>query len=361
VTAEFVDAGPAPVAERLLAVAAALAVQAHQAQEGLTDNTALLAQASRAVDELRALVHDQEAAAAAPLLVKMDELAGALIDDHNARVAAAAEHGGVVGVRTGIDHLDETINGLEPGKLYILAAMPGAGKTTLALQMAATVAQYGYPALYVSLENDALDLARKTVCRFGEISYAQALKGKVAPSVWHDGVADLSKLNGRLFLSTPRATMPELAALIEQVTAQAGQPPALVVIDYLQAWVKRAATLTEEVGVREQIDRFTPALRALGERYGCAVLTISSQNRAGYANGGMAAMKESGDIEYNADVTMTLQKKAVPPLQPGCPPPPPSVNTKIELIVNKNRQGMCGLPINLTLRGDWCTIDEEDV
>lgn len=354
-TAETAEAGPSPLAERLLAVAAALAVQAHQAQEGLTDSTALLTQASRAVDELRALVRDQEAAVATPLLVKMDELAGALIDDYNARVTAATEHNGVVGVRTGIDHLDETINGLEPGKLYILAAMPGAGKTTLALQMAATVAQKGYPALYVSLENDATDLARKTVCRFGEISYAQALKGKVAPSVWRDGVADLAKLNGRLFLSTPRATMPDLADLIEQVTAQAGQPPALVVIDYLQAWVKRAATLTAEVGVREQIDRFTPALRAIGERYGCAVLTISSQNRAGYTAGGMGALKESGDIEYNADVTLTLQKREVPP---GTPP---SVNTPIELAVNKNRQGMCGRPVKLTLRGDWCMIDEEDV
>lgn len=354
-TAETAEAGPSHIAERLLAVAAALAVQAHQAQEGLTDSAALLTQASRAVDELRALVRDQEATVATPLLVKMDDLAGALIDDYNARVAAAAAHNGVVGVRTGIDHLDETINGLEPGKLYILAAMPGAGKTTLALQMAATVAQNGYPALYVSLENDATDLARKTVCRFGEISYAQALKGKVAPSVWRDGVADLAKLNGRLFLSTPRATMPDLADLIEQVTAQAGQPPSLVVIDYLQAWVKRAATLTAEVGVREQIDRFTPALRAIGERYGCAVLTISSQNRAGYTAGGMGALKESGDIEYNADVTLTLQKREVPP---GTPP---SVNTPIELAVNKNRQGMCGRPVKLTLRGDWCMIDEEDV
>lgn len=349
------DAGPSPVAERLLAIAAALAVQAQQAQDGRSDDTALLAQAGRAVDELRTLVREQDAAAAAPLLIKMDELAGVLIDDYNARVTAVQEHGGVVGVRTGISHLDETINGLEPGKLYILAAMPGAGKTTLALQIAATVAQEGYPALYISLENDATDLARKTVCRFGEISYADALKGKVSPSVWRDGVVDLAKLNGRLFLSTPRATMPDLSDLIEQVTEQAGQPPALVVIDYLQAWVKRAATLTEEIGVREQIDRFTPALRVIGERYGCAVLTISSQNRAGYNAGGMGALKESGDIEYNADVTMTLQKRELPA---GIAP---SVNTPIELAVNKNRQGMCGRPIKLTLRGDWCTIDEEDL
>jgi len=347
------DAGPSALAERLLHVAAGLAALA---QQHGADDAALATQAARAVNELRTLVREREAAAFAPLLVRMDELAGTLIDDYRARVAAAAEYGGVVGVRTGIEHLDETINGLESGKLYILAAMPGAGKTTLALQIAATVAQSGYPALYISLENDATDLARKTVCRFGEISYANALKGKVSQALWREGVAELAKLNGRLYLSTPRASMPDLTELVDQVAERAGRPPALIVVDYLQAWVKRlVGPASAEDGVREHLDQFTPAMRALGERYGAAVLAISSQNRAGYNAGGMSALKESGNIEYDSDVVMTLQRRELPP---GTVP---GLNTPIELAVNKNRQGLCGRPIKLILRGDYCTILEEDL
>jgi replicative DNA helicase len=87
-----------------------------------------------------------------PLVTPADSLIDNLLTDFGKRQAAAATNGGVVGVRTGLDHLDETLNGLEPGKLYMLAAMPGTGKTTLALQWAATVAQSGRGALYISGE-----------------------------------------------------------------------------------------------------------------------------------------------------------------------------------------------------------------
>jgi len=345
------NAGPSPLAERLLHVAAGLAALA---QQHGADDVALTPQAGRALDELRTLVQEQKTAAE-PLLVKMDDLAGQLLDDYQVRKDAARKNGGVVGVRTGLDHLDETLNGLEPGKLYIVGAQPGAGKTTLALQIAATIAQAGRPSVYFSLENDATDLARKTVSRLAGLSYADALKGKVAPATWQAGVGELAKLDGKLYLCTPRAVMPNLAEVIEQVIEQAGQPPALIVVDYLQAWVKRASgPASLEDGVRRHINQFTPALRALGERYGTAVLAISSQNRANYEEGGMSALKESGDIEYDADVVMTLQPCKVEKDAPLSP------NKRVEIIINKNRQGLSGRPIKLLLRGDHCTLEEED-
>ncbi len=291
-------------------------------------------------------------------LCAMDEMADRLLTDHLQRRQMAEKHGGVVGVRSGLNHLDETLNGLQRGQLYMLAAMPGSGKTTLALQWTATVAQAGYPALFISLENDAADLARKTACRLGKVSYSAALKGKVDPTTWRDAVGSLKDLHGNLFIATPRTVIPELGEMIQDVQKRAGQAPALVVIDYLQALVKRSARGADTADVRERIDRLTPELRRLGEVYGCAVVAISSQNRSGYADGGMAAMKESGDLEYGADVTMTLGKpskedaKSWPSVAPGLTP--------LVLKVEKNRQGMTGQPIRLTLHGDRCTITEMD-
>ena len=337
--------------ERLLAITAGIAAAAQQ--PGQTDNT-LRQLAEHAVKSLSTIGRDP---GAAHQLLQTEDLADTLLSDYGKRQASAAANGGVVGVRTGLNHLDETLNGLEAGKLYMLAAMPGTGKTTLALQWAATVAQAGSTALYLSLENDSLDLARKLACRLGQVSYSAALKGKLNSQEWAEAVSRLHKLHGRLFLSTPRASMPDLPSLVEGFKERTGAAPSLIVVDYLQAWVKRAATGDETSDIRERIDRFAPQLRALSEQYGCAVLAISAQNRANYTNGGMAAMKESGDLEYNADAIMTLCKDDDKKRLDDLTRDPRTIPLK--LTVDKNRQGMTGTPIKLLLDGDYCMVEEE--
>jgi replicative DNA helicase len=348
---------PPALGERAHAIAAALIAELARRPDATEAEIAGLL--TLHTGELADLIRSVAADKGGPLVRQVgDGLAAELLADFDARAQAASRNGGVVGVRSGIGHLDETLNGLEAGKLYILAAMPGCGKTTLALQMAATVAQAGRPALYLSLENDAADLARKCACRLGNVSYAAALKGKLTSAAWQVAVGKLAELGGRLYLSTPRETIPDLGDLMEVVKEKAGEPPALLVVDYLQAWVKRAAGA--DADLRQHIDRFTPALRALGERYGCAVLAISSQNRSGYYNGGMASLKESGDIEYSSDVTMVLARateKLDKNGQPTGAPLPPNVSA-VCLTVEKNRQGLTGKPLWMALHGDRCLLEE---
>ncbi len=338
--------------ERLLAIAAGIAAAAQQA--GQTDDT-LRDLAERAVESLRTIGRDP--AAVAPL-VRTEDLAGTLLSDYSKRQTAAAAHGGVVGVRTGHNHIDEALNGLEPGKLYMLAAMPGTGKTTLALQWAATIAAEGSTALYLSLENDSVDLARKLACRLGQVSYASSLKGKLGRQQWAEAVNCLNKLHGRLFLSTPRASMPDLSTLVEGFKERTGAAPALIVVDYLQAWVKRMSIGADTSDVRERIDRFTPQLREIGERYGSAVLAISAQNRAAYKNGGIDGLKESGDLEYNADAIMTLAKLDEKDKSFDITRDPRLIPLK--LVVEKNRQGVSGSVTKLLFDADYCMVEEED-
>ncbi len=345
---------PDEITERLLTIIGGLGPRLHQ--PGL-DASTLRALAEGASKDLHDVANPPTDG---PLFAQADSLIDDLLSDYVKRQAAAVANSGIVGVRTGFDHLDETLNGFEPGKLYMLAAMPGTGKTTLALQWAATVAQAGQSALYISLENDATDLARKTACRLGDVSYAAALKGKLSRQEWATAVDKLRKLQGRLYLSTPRTTMPTLTSLVEGIMTRTGAAPALIVVDYLQAMVKRQATGTQASDVRERIDRFTPELRAIGEQYECAVLAISSQNRAGYAGGGMAAMKESGDIEYNSDAVLTLSKlddKEIKERAYDITQDPRTIPLK--LVVEKNRQGMTGRPIALLLDGDHCMVEED--
>jgi replicative DNA helicase len=68
----------------------------------------------------------------------------------------------------------------------------------------------------------------------------------------------------------------------------------------------------------------------------------------------MSALKESGDIEYNADVTLSL----VRPEKPAVPAPPGQ--TVLELRVDKNRSGLTGRPLSLLLHGDLCRVEEAE-
>jgi replicative DNA helicase len=326
-------------------------VRAAAAQQGLP-LTEVARRAGETIGRSRSILHPERGLTRG----RLARYAEVLGDAHLARLAGP--------------HLYwDTIESIEPvgdQRVYDLTVPEGANfvaqdvfvhNTTLALQMAATVAQAGAPALYVSLENDAADLARKTACRLGRVSYTAALKGKLDADAWARAVGCLSALGGRLYLSAPRATMPDLDALLAGVAERAGQPPALLVLDYLQAFAKRAAARVDEADVRERIDRLTPALRALGERYGCAVLAISSQNRAGYLAGGMASLKESGDLEYGADVTMILARPGKD--EAGTVLAPPGA-VGLTLKVDKNRQGLTGQPMALYLFGDRCTVTEAE-
>jgi len=100
------------------------------------------------------------------------------------RQQAVMETGTVaVGLPTGISRLDKMIGGLQTG-LHILAAEPGEGKTSLALQIAAKVAAQA-PALFVSFEESLTRLCLKSVCQQANLEMKR----------FFDGNGDLAQLN----------------------------------------------------------------------------------------------------------------------------------------------------------------------
>ena len=113
-----------------------------------------------------------------------------------------------------------------------------------------------------------------------------------------------------------------------------------VVVDYLQLWAKVAEDLRGNFSIRERVDMLGGLLRELALSLHSPVLALASQNRSAgnYGNGkGSAALdslKESGDLEYAADVVLFLteaqERMATPPAR------------AVELTVAKNRHGDTG-------------------
>ena len=106
-----------------------------------------------------------------------------------------------------------------------------------------------------------------------------------------------------------------------------GAERCLVVLDYLQKMAHGEGYGT----VRENVNALSMGLRELANRLGSPVLSICALNRAHYHTPTLEALKESGNIEYDADVVLLLGVREDVVGNRGCRP--------MEILVAKNRYG----------------------
>ena len=216
------------------------------------------------------------------------------------------------GLDTGLMHLNRVINGLTAG-LFILGAMPSVGKTTLAKQIADHVVERHSDAacLFVSLEQSKEELRVKTLSRLSGVENRDMQRGRLDTSAaaWSrvaEAKDTFASFAGRLqILEGDRTTTPDrirLAALQLRQKTQAAR--LLIVVDYLQI----IPTDQEFGDPRQKVDFVVSELRRIGRDLDCPVLAIASINRASYgqAGGSLNSYKESGAVEYGADIAAVM-------------------------------------------------------
>ncbi|MDP9474834.1 MAG: DnaB helicase C-terminal domain-containing protein [Actinomycetota bacterium] len=270
-------------------------------------------------------------------------LARSVVDDARQRYDARQQTGKpVMGIKTGIGKLDEITGGLEDG-LYLLGAAPGFGKTTLATQVSGAVAREGDPVVYVSFENSAQNLVAKMLCARSGLNSRDVRRGNADPDRLARAATELAPVLDRIAVveGTGRLTVAEVRGRALQMRHRTGRDKCLIVVDYLQLWAKASAELRGMVSARERVEALAGELRQLATRLKSPVLAIVSQNRAqgDYGANGKGAptldsLKESGDLEYAADVVMFLHPaKDRPVMEP---------TRAVDLSVAKNRNGELG-------------------
>jgi len=243
--------------------------------------------------------------------------------------------GRAIGVPTGFPKLDELTAGLQPSELIILAARPGMGKTTLALNIAAGAAlNHQVPAAVFSLEMSRNEVAQRLLCSEAGVNGHRLRTGYLREDDW----PKLSRALGRLseapiFIDdTPGISVMELRARARRLRSD--HAIGLVVVDYLQ--LMRTGGRTENR--QQEIADITRALKALARELDVPVMALSQLSRAVEQRENrrpqLSDLRESGAIEQDADVVAFIYYGPESEQEPG--------RDAAEIIVAKQRNGPVG-------------------
>ncbi len=262
-----------------------------------------------------------------------------------------AAGGRVAGLPTGFKQLDAITAGLQRTDLIILAARPGVGKSSFALNIAAHVAKTsGEPVAIFTLEMSKEQLANRLLWsdariegekfRTGNISgedmkkIAHALGGLVKAPIYID--------------DTPNIPVSEMRAKCRRLKLEKGL--GMVIIDYLQLMQggKRSENRQQEIS---EISR---SLKIMAKELDVPVLTLSQLSRASVTRDQpiLSDLRESGAIEQDADIVIFLNRKT------GDEASPDEANLA-ECIIAKHRNGSTG-KIDLVWRGEYTTYMDYD-
>ena len=216
--------------------------------------------------------------------------------------------------KTGFSNIDAKITGAYPG-LYVLAAISSLGKTTLALQMADNFAANGFDVLFFSMEQSKLEMVSKSLARLtaqADIKNAVnslAIRGGYLPSQVTAAIkAYKEQTGGRMSIieGNFNCDIGFISDYIRQFIRRTGSRP-IVFIDYLQI-LQPSAEGKSRLSKKDEIDLAVTELKRLSRELDLTIVVISSLNRANYMTPfAFESLKESGGIEYTADVIWGLQ------------------------------------------------------
>ena len=229
----------------------------------------------------------------------------AALDFYNAYDQRTSGHS--VCVPVGIAGLDSLFGGgLLNSGLYIVAARPACGKTTLALQISDTVAQNAGGVLFITLEMDATQLTARRVARTTDIPSNRLLMGTLTEPEMERVTQEFKRLNRSPFYlnKAVRCSVSDIRALARQV-----KDLRLVVIDYLGLLKPEG----KHASRYEEITAISGDLKALARSLGVPVLCLAQLNRASEQRQdkrpSLADLRDSGAIEQDADAVLLLHRE----------------------------------------------------
>lgn len=232
----------------------------------------------------------------------LDEMVDELISYEN-------EQGKAMGVPTGFTDLDNLINGLHGGQMVIIAARPGVGKSTLALDFmrSASVAN-DKTSIIFSLEMSSSEIIMRLLSAEATIKLGDMRAGRMDGTAWDKLTQTLNRIqDAPLYIDdSANLTMMEIRSKARRLKKDQGLD--LIVLDYLQLMSsgKRVESRQQEVS------EFSRQLKLLAKELDVPLIAISQLNRGPENRPDkkpqLADLRESGSLEQDADIVMLLNR-----------------------------------------------------
>ena len=241
------------------------------------------------------------------------------------------------GLPTGIRELDSTITGLNRSDLIIVAARPGVGKTSLALNIARHVAvTKGRKVAFFSLEMGKEQLASRLLASEALVEGTKLRSGDLSNDEW-TRLVEASDILGKapLYLDdSPDITAQKMKAKLLRL-----KDVDLVMVDYLQLMTspKRSDNRVNEVA------EITRSLKIMAKELNVPVVALSQLRRPTERTKdhrpGLSELRDSGSIEQDADIVMFLHREAYNAISEGGEMSEDMDQNAGLIIVAKNRHG----------------------
>lgn len=234
-----------------------------------------------------------------------------------------------MGIKTGLEELDQLTGGLKPKRMYIVMGATGRGKTCLALNIVNCAMKDNFKVLHVSLEMSGSDLAKRLMSMRAKVDGMRIENGNLSGDDFDKivyAVRELKKQDNLLsFIDTNSLTTSQLRRELMKMDEK--ERPNLLVIDYLQLMRGDSGSSGNQTR-QQQIAKISADLLGIAKDFNVCVLSLSQQNKEGKA-------RESADIENDASGIMKIEYEDI---AEGPRHPAPNVVINME----KHRYGDMG-------------------
>ena len=246
----------------------------------------------------------------------------------------AASDSAIPGLSTGLSDLDRAISGLNKSDLILLAARPGMGKTSMALNILLHAGKFsGKSVVFFSLEMSREQLAMRLISGESFVDNKKLVTGKLSENDWDRVAAAAAALNQTRILidDDPSLSVADMNAKCRRV-----DDLGLVVIDYLQLMQSAGGRSYAGENRQQVVSDISRALKIMAKELNVPILCLSQLSRASEGRQDkrpmLSDLRESGAIEQDADIVMFIYREGYYNKESDNP-------NLAECIVAKNRHG----------------------
>ena len=258
--------------------------------------------------------------------------------------------GAFKGIPTGFKLFDSKTNGLHGGDLIVLAARPGCGKSSLALNMVESAAKNRKSCAVFSLEMPKVQLAHRLLCSMASVSMTRAKTGNLTSrdfaELWKANEA-ISRM--KIFIDDSSLITPaQILSKCRRLKNREGLD--FIVIDYIQ--LMEGGDRSENR--QQEISKITRNLKIIAKELDVPILALSQMSRLVERRDDkepqLSDLRESGAIEQDADMVLFISKSKESEGEAVQP---------VELIIAKHRNGETG-KLTLNWIGEYVRFTDPD-